>query len=307
MLLSALIAFSGFPICYTAKAILKLMNPEETSAITHIRYSIVWFSFAVSRISFYLFMVFRVHYVFRNTSLALSKHALIIHAIIILISPIWIIVMVILQSYEYQTLYQNTSILLIVIMMIGSIHLLYFFNRSLFKMLKAENVRETSMHSTASQSQTNTASDTGITVSREKKRNKALLDTIVKHNLLTSITILMFLIFVIMFGLLSFGLEWNDTQKYLLWWIQCLSINIATFCIFLGFNINNFWYDVICGKCNDCCSSVFKLGDEQNLALYMKDDTHDTKQMSSVKESEATFDDTNQEENDIDVTIDTCE
>ena len=273
-------------------------------------------------------MVLRVHYVFQNTSLALSNRAIIAHGCIIFMSPIWIIVMVILQSYEYQTLYRNTSIFLILVVMIGSIHLLIFFNHNLLKLLKVEYLRQSSISAstnsmdqsqcdskTNTTSQTKTVSNIGENIKRPKQANsnKPLLDTIAKHNLLTSITIFMFLIFVVLFALLSFGLEMNDTQKYALWWIQCLSINMATFCIFLGFNINNFWYDVICGKCNKYCTDMCGFSAQKSV-MYIKENNDNVgiesnaKQRCSGKGIEVTFDHNNQKQAaDIEVTIETFE
>jgi len=303
VLYAALAAFSGFPICYTAKSVLYLINPEETSAVVHIKYSIVWFSFAVSRISFYIFMVLRIHYLFQHTSLALTKQSRIVHGAIIALSPAWIIIMVVLQSYdEYQMYYQYTSIGLIVVLMLGSIHVLYIFNRSLFQLLKQDKMKNIGTRRAKSVEQSQTASTISTTQSstvstktrvmnrstrdgdngRKRKRaeaNSQLLNTIVKHNFLTWVIITMFLCFVVMFGLLSFGLEWNDTQKYALWWIQCLTINTATFCIFLGFNINNSWYDVICGKCDICCGSICRFGVETQLGRYIEGNLRDEKKM----------------------------
>lgn len=299
MIYAALAAFAGFPMCYTAKRILALINPEETPAIVQFKYGIVWFSFAVSRISFYIFMVLRIHYLFQHTSLALTKNSRIIHGIIIILSPFWIVVMVILQSFDdpvFQMWYQAISIGLIVVLMLGSIHLLYLFNRSLFQLLKQDKLKHrgrgnrvksvsatnTEQSSTETQS-TTVSTKTRVTrkeinVNRRSDPNHTLLNTIVKHNFLTWIIISMFLCFVVMFGLLSFGMEWTDTQKYTLWWIQCLTINIATFCIFLGFNINNMWYDVICGKCDICCGSIFRRRVEGQLQRYMEENEKEEQQ-----------------------------
>ena len=244
-------------------------------------------------------MVLRIHYLFQHTSLALTKRSRIVHGIIIALSPVWIVIMVILQSFEqYQMYYQYTSIGLIVVLMLGSIHLLFLFNRSLFQLLKQDKMKNRpkrvksvstlTREQSITQSQSTTVStktrvttrSTGTKRKTRAEANQTLLNTIVKHNFLTWVIISMFLCFVVMFGLLSFGMEWNDTQKYALWWIQCLSINAATFCIFLGFNINNSWYDVICGKCDVCCGSICRFGVERQLGRYIEEsEKEDQRQM----------------------------
>lgn len=245
ILYSAIAAFVGFPICYTIKLIVYITNPTPTNSIKTLNLSVVWFSFAVSRLSFYCFMLSRLYHSFHATEeYKISNRILYIHIAIILMTPFYIAIMICLQGLNVNDMYYiYGSIICIVILLFGSIHILVMFNKRLYGVILKHY-----MHHSPNNSQS------CKTVNR-------VFTVIVRNTILTCCTILMFILFVILYAIFSF-VELNTVQWTILAYLQVITINIASLCIYLSFSVNRKIYGRCCAvfqrNCESLCGEMVK-------------------------------------------------
>eukprot|EP01084_Bolivina_argentea_P158436 275992_1 len=256
---SAIASFLGFPICYTIKLIVYMVNPPVNNSIKTLNLTVVWFSFAVSRLSFYIFILTRLYHSFHSSeTYKLSKYTLYAHIFIILITPISIAIMILLEGINISdTYYIIGSILCILMLLIGSLHILYTFNNKLYLVIAENfsntvdiNTTESTTHMDAMQSKLRT---------QPRKLTHKIFIVIVKNTILTCITIVMFICIIVFYFIFSF-IELNVMQWTVLAYLQVITINIASLCIYLSFNVNNKIYKLFClgfqGKCELLCKHL---------------------------------------------------
>ena len=258
ILYSAIAAFLGFPICYTIKLIVYMIDPEPTDSITTLNLSVVWFSFAVSRLSYYMFMLARLYYSFRFSSFGINKRMLYCHIAILVITPIYIAVMIVLEGIGVTPgYYLWGSVACIAGLAIGSLHIMYTFNQKLYEVIVTTQLNNKEPSLQTNSSSTAQSLNFKDTKTGSHKLTRKMFVVIVKNTLLTCITNAMFLMFVILYAVFSF-IELNTAQWTVLAYFQVITINAASLCIYLSFGINKKLYAKCCGKPQKKCESFFE-------------------------------------------------
>eukprot|EP01083_Nonionella_stella_P009320 26890_1 len=253
ILYSAIASFLGFPICYTAKLIIHVINPTENHYIRTLNISVTWFSFAVSRLAFYVFMISRLYYSFYTSAHKISNRMLKAHTAIICIIPFYIGAMILLQELNVpQQYYIIGSILCVATLLCGSLHILYVFSHKLYRVIAdASCANNTTQPSTDLSGKTCT-----VTVPQfSNKLTRKLFVIVVKNAILTCVTMIMFIFIIILYGVFLFY-DLDQTVWTILSYVQVMAVNTASLCIYLSFGVNSKLYSMCCSMSQSKCELI---------------------------------------------------
>lgn len=264
MLIAAIFTFLNNLI----KGIFIQLNGSDTYPIFGY---IPWITFIIACIALYTFLFLRLFYSFKDSEFAMSSTAIKYH--IFAIS--WMTICIIIEAIAYN-LGSNFVLLLAtlcstLVSTIGIIHLLIYFNRGLFKLILTQKsllVEASIMSKSKSISITPDNNIQSVDQQQKHRSNhiqsvdlnsaqKALLITVTKHNLLSSMIIcnLFFFILILIILLISGAIKYDIIRRLYFWSFQVLA-ELTTLFMWLSFSINDTYYYCLCRQCDGCCAKL---------------------------------------------------
>lgn len=213
-------------------------------------------------LSTYMFLLFRLYYVFKDTYYRTSKTIFYLHGIFWVILLLFAIVPVFFEWIAHIHLFSELiedSIWVIVLSMIFG-HLLYNFNHKLFLLVISQ--KQTMYFVDSSQDEIDNKS------MELNQRQIRLLNTMRKQTILGCIMVisnLMYAASIWVIRVLEF-LQESDTDEYSLAIkiVYCINLvlwsiftNGAPFAINLSFRVNTKFYMRICGSCDNKCRRYY--------------------------------------------------
>eukprot|EP01083_Nonionella_stella_P031420 86055_1 len=237
--------------CAGVTGIIRIIYILSTHQIPYNAYISIYYSRlacnAFVYIALYFFLLCRMYHTFNDTYLAIKRCTIIIHIIVATLTIVLAFIMFTLAllgyGYETRIVFAATAVLPI----LAFIHLIYAFNARLFELVLTQ--RRTIQ---------NDPDNIGLS-----EQQIYLLRIVRKHTLLgVLMMICAFVILVIyIYGVyVSRGryttLSTYDEQftYYVLFDIFIvLSLNVASYGLYLGFSINQTQYKWFCGKCDHKC------------------------------------------------------
>ena len=273
ILWSATMAFLGFPICYTIKLVIYMMDLEPTPTIEIINLSVVWFSFAVSRLSFYCFMLSRLYYSFAASAVyRVPKITLYIHIAVLSICPIYLAFLIVLKSKsETEHHYYIGTMIGIVMLSFGALHILLTFNRQLTLVIMDTQMNLNSCGSQSGSTRLTMSQSVELTSNNPSNRmTRRMFQTMVRQNILCGIINISFTFLVILYGIFEFC-EFNKALWTALSYLMVITINIATFCIYLSFGINTKTYNTFCARIQVRCETLCGRIQQRTIELKTMD------------------------------------
>eukprot|EP01084_Bolivina_argentea_P111463 198847_1 len=183
--------------------------------------------FAIGWILFYLFMVRKLYFTFKDSMYKMSKKHICAHVFITITIPIWYSSITILNQIFTGAieLYLWLSALGLIIIFVALLLLIISFNRNLFLCY----VNHTGLNS----------------------QKTSILSVITKQTLLGSINISVGVFFIFAICILNFlSKEPKDLSWILYEWFLGSLIIINLLCVYFGFKMNENEYHKICGCCH---------------------------------------------------------
>eukprot|EP01083_Nonionella_stella_P104262 298564_1 len=263
--------FSALALAFIAWIVEELMYRLHVNPHIWIIAYIIFFLFIfITYLLFYALMVVRLFLTFENTDMALSERSWKIHiAVIILFIFLGIAALIMRFTGADDHIVVIVSVAVIALAGFNLVYLVYTFNYKLFDITLSLRLSVANFD------------NNGDMVLTENQM--VFLRTIRKHSLLGTIkvcTVLLDILIVIIFV---------ETRSYVFWMIGwCISFNIASLCVYLGFSVNKSTYDMLCFRCDASCG---RLCNQLTKRSYLRRNanSHDSKRrVVSSDDSEAT-------------------
>ena len=282
------IMFYSFITAQIFHLLLFTFGNNKSSTLFIIVLSLYYIIYSIGFVSFYIIMVFRLFYVFKDSMYEMTKISIYFHiAILILVAISFVTAITVYELRLYFIFYIFLSIA-IFLFAIGFGHLVYSFNYRLFLHILSRRTSHLQHQQQRPALQYTTSIVDTFSVHQMK-----LYGTIVRHTLLGTITIGMIALFVVVNSLLIFiHLVDSDTAEIMFWWSQCFCLNVITLCIYFGFNFNSERYEKCCKQCDNGCSAICeclanaKMGKELDLVSPNSPMSPPTETISEVPDTE---------------------
>eukprot|EP01084_Bolivina_argentea_P185312 319564_1 len=230
------------------------LHPDENMWV--IWYWLFFIFIAISLMLFYAFMLLRLYYTFHGSHLAISRTMIKIHLIpiiqVLLLSPMAVLA----RMMGYTWLYFLLLVILMTVYGIGTLHLIYVFYAKLFKFTCEMKKSYTPHHIPAASSyapsfvagSSPSASPRASAAPSLNVKQLDYLETIRKQTLLGFIILLMLVMDIAV--VIIYQMNHNLMFWHIAW---ATTMNVATFCIYLGFVDNKPKYHCMCSACDFCC------------------------------------------------------
>lgn len=237
-------------------------------------------------LSMYVFLIVKLYMTFKESVFAIKPIVIKLHCVAIITIFINMIISSVCLglkplSYSNNIVAVLSCFIILVIKMSAYIHLLYAFNHSLFLLVLAQTQRA------------------NINESHQKfyKLDDAqidLLSVVRKHTILATFLIIADIKFLILFGIMyifTFNPSYDRSFEIFVsvWFLLFLiAMNASAWVIYLGFKMNQYSYNKLCGICDRMCKRkcIEKAEKRMNIYIIESNDSETETDDAQAKELE---------------------
>ena len=292
---ASFLMFYSIIISHISHILLFTFGDNKDDVLFIIIATIFYIGFALAFFAYYIFMVFRLFYVFEHSIYHMSDKSIYFHIGLLIISGFIFLIAIIFYEFLYEfTIYYICLSLMIILFVTGFSHLVYSFNTNLFALVLSKRrsmvhfpsptmtLQSIDLNKINKQSsreiddespKTISTIESSSNVDRQSSqisvttsftdRQLVLLQTIIKHTVLGVIMILMIIIFIII-TFISAGIG-GDNGEIIFWWFQVICTCTVSFCVYMSFRMNHKYYQVFCSFCDSKFSNFCEILANQQI------------------------------------------
>lgn len=214
--------------------------------------SVYYLALNCAFIASYTMVLLQLYYSFKSSIYKIPNKTFYFHFILGLLCEFFFILSAILDYFRIHPWKLYIQAIAGICFLIGVFQITFSFNRKLVLVILSQRRPTVHKQSSEYKKQIELGIEAKVSLS---DRQLSVLQTIVKHTVLSSFEIgcYLFLCIVVVIAALIDPDRKYEIGSIIRMWCFALAIIVVTICIYLSFVIHNDQYYKICGKCDNCC------------------------------------------------------